>query len=57
MPRYNRCMYMAHVRSMSVVVTVCGFVVMFVVQRPLLKFALILCMVWSEHSASCFVWI
>ena len=37
MPRDNRCMYMAHVRFMSVVVTVWGSVGMVVVQRPLLK--------------------
>ena len=37
MTRDNRCMYMAHVGFMSVVVTVWGFVGMFVVQRPLLK--------------------
>ena len=37
MPRDNRCMYMAHVCFMSVVVTVWGSVGMFVVLRPLLK--------------------
>ena len=37
MPRDNRCMYMAHVCFMSVVVTVWGSVGMFVVYRPLLK--------------------
>ena len=38
MPRDNRCMYMAHVCFMSVVVTVwVGSVGMFVVYRPLLN--------------------
>ena len=37
MPRENRCMYMAHVCFMSVVVTVWGSVGMFVEYRPLLK--------------------
>ena len=37
MPRDNRCMYMAYVCFMSVVVIVWGSVVMFVVKRPLLK--------------------
>ena len=37
MPRDNRCMYMAHVFFMSLVVTVLGSVGMLVVQQPLLK--------------------
>ena len=37
MPRDNRCVYMAHVCFMSVVVIVWGSVGMFVVLRPLLK--------------------
>ena len=37
MPRDNRCMYMAYVCFMSVVVTVWGYVGMFVVYRPLFK--------------------
>ena len=37
MPRDNRCVYMAHVCFMAVVVTVWGSVGMFVVYRPLLK--------------------
>ena len=37
MPRDNRCMYMAHVCFMSVVVTVRRSVGRFVVKRPLLN--------------------
>ena len=37
MPSDNRCLYTAHVCFMSVVVTVCGSVGIFVVWRPLLK--------------------
>ena len=37
MPRDNKCMYNAHVCFMSVVLTVCGFVGMFVVSFFILK--------------------
>ena len=54
MPKDNRCVYMAHVCFMSVVVSVWGSVGMFVVWRPwlmivfyslgVLKYAICLCM-------------
>ena len=37
MPRDNRCMYMAHICFMSVVVTVCGSVGMFVGAASVVK--------------------
>ena len=40
MPRDNRCMYMAHLVFMSVVVTVWVSVGMFVVEQPVLKIVL-----------------
>ena len=52
MPRDNRCMYMAHVCFMSVVVTVWWSVVMVVVYRPLLH---IVFLPWSIEVCCMFV--
>ena len=53
MHRDNKCMYMAHVCFMSVVVTVWGSVGIFVVYRPLLK--IVGLELWSVEVCCMFV--